>query len=189
MALTNDDFQKVADDLGCERAAVQAVQEVETGGTGGFNPDGTPKILFEALWFHKLTKGIYDANYPNISSPTWNRALYGHTWQIEQARLEQARQLDQDAAFQSASWGMFQVMGFNHASLGFSSVIDFVAAMATDELSQLEAFAEFVKHNNLTQALIDKDWATFARRYNGAQYAANHYDTKLAAAYAKYSGA
>lgn len=189
MALTHDDFQKVADDLGCEVAAVMAVQEVETGGAGGFNPDGTPKILFEALWFHKLTKGIYDADYPNISSPTWNRALYGKTWQEEQARVEQARQLNQDAAFQSASWGMFQIMGVNSALCGFNTVVDFVAAMCTDEVNQLEAFAGFVKHNHLAQYLIDKDWASFARHYNGPQYAANKYDTKLAAAYAKHIGA
>ena len=32
-----------------------------------------------------------------------------------------------------------------------------------------------------------KDWANFARGYNGPAYAKNRYDVKLAAAYAKFS--
>ena len=188
MALTNEDFEKVANDLGCEPAAVMAVQQVETGGAGGFNPDGTPKTLFEGHWFSKFTNHIYDASHPTISYPKWTREFYGKTWQAEQARLEQARQLDQDSAFKSASWGMFQVMGFNFASLGYPTITDFVAAMAADELSQLEAFAGYVKHNNLADELQRLDWAGFASRYNGPEYAQNHYDTKLAAAYAAHKG-
>ena len=189
MALTLEDFQKVATDLGCDVAAVQAVQSVETGGSGGFNPDGTPKTLFEGHWFSRLTNHVYDKDYPTISYPKWTREFYGKTWQVEQARLEQARQLNQDAAFQSASWGMFQIMGANSAICGFSTVIDFVAAMCTDELSQLEAFAQFVIHRGLADELQELRWADFARLYNGPQYAVNKYDTKLAAAYAKYKGA
>jgi len=35
----------------------------------------------------------------------------------------------------------------------------------------------------LTGALKSKDWAVFARRYNGPGYQANAYDKKLARAY------
>jgi hypothetical protein len=38
------------------------------------------------------------------------------------------------------------------------------------------------------QYLRDKDWAGFARRYNGPAYAENKYDEKLSAAYEKFLG-
>ena len=37
------------------------------------------------------------------------------------------------------------------------------------------------------QALRNKDWAGFALRYNGPEYAKFSYDKKMAAAYAKFS--
>lgn len=37
-------------------------------------------------------------------------------------------------------------------------------------------------------ALRNKDWATFARCYNGSGYAVNKYDEKLKAAYEKFKG-
>ena len=36
-------------------------------------------------------------------------------------------------------------------------------------------------------ALRAKDWANFARRYNGPNYAINNYDVRLSAAYQKFS--
>jgi hypothetical protein len=38
-------------------------------------------------------------------------------------------------------------------------------------------------------ALRAHDWPTFAKRYNGAQYAVHKYDERMAAAYAKISAA
>jgi hypothetical protein len=40
----------------------------------------------------------------------------------------------------------------------------------------------FIEHNGLMDELRRGDWRGFARRYNGSGYAANSYDTKLAAA-------
>jgi hypothetical protein len=187
MALTKEDFLDDAEKLGCEVEAIMAVAAVESQG-GGFNPDGTPKTLFEGHWFSRLTKHVYDKDYPTISYPKWTREFYGKSWQAEQARLEQARQLNQDAAFQAASWGMFQVMGFNHAMVGFTTVTDFVAAMCTDENEQLAAFTNYVIRNGLTDELQKKDWDGFAYRYNGPEYQKNRYAEKLAAAYTKAKG-
>ena len=36
------------------------------------------------------------------------------------------------------------------------------------------------------KALKDKDWSTFAKLYNGPEYAKNKYDSKLSSAYLKY---
>jgi hypothetical protein len=184
MSLTQQDFESCAAVIGCEPAAVHAVATVETNG-GGFNPDGSPRTLFEGQWFHKLTGGKYDTLYPTISYPTWTRQIYGKTWQEEQARLAKAKSLDPHVALQCASWGMFQIMGFNYAKCGFASVEDYVAAMSKSEGAQLAAFTQYIVHSGLADELRDKRWADFARLYNGPQYAQNQYDTKLATAYTK----
>lgn len=44
--LIDEDFTQVAELLGCEPAALKAVQQVETGGRGGFFlPEGLPFFL------------------------------------------------------------------------------------------------------------------------------------------------
>jgi hypothetical protein len=166
-------------------AAIRAVCEVEAP-KGGFNPDGSVATLFEGHKFYKYTNGVFAESHPTLCFKNWTKAHYGKTWQQEQARLAQARALNNDAAMMSASWGKFQIMGFNYETVGFKSVSDFVRAMVADERSQLLAFVEYVKKTGLTVALRKHDWAAFARGYNGPAYAENAYDTKLATAYAKF---
>lgn len=187
MALVREDFLDDAERIGCEVEAVMAVAAVESQG-GGFNPDGTPKSLFEGHWFSKLTKGVYDASHPTISYPKWTREFYGKTWQAEQARLQEAIALDRPAALMSASYGVFQIMGLNHAYCGFPGPDSFYTAMCKDENEQLAAFTSFIISKGLGDELKSKDWAAFAKQYNGPGYAENKYDIKLAAAYAKAKG-
>ena len=63
-----------------------------------------------------------------------------------------------------------------------------MTAMSENEGRHLDLFASFVRNNSLVQYLRDKDWAGFARRYNGPAYAENKYDEKLSAAYEKFLG-
>ena len=52
------------------------------------------------------------------------------------------------------------------------------------DCDQLDAFVRYVRLDaRMVKALQTADWSTFARLYNGPSYAANQYDTKLAAAY------
>lgn len=81
---------------------------------------------------------------------------------------------------------MFQFMGFNYAACGESSVESFVNAMCESELKQLVLSARFIKQAGMLPALHAKDWAEFAKRYNGPAYAQNNYDKKLAEAYQKF---
>ena len=60
--------------------------------------------------------------------------------------------------------------------------------MYAGEGAQLECFVNLITKWGLAPALRSRDWAKFARVYNGAGYAANKYDDKLAAAYRKYGG-
>jgi hypothetical protein len=49
--------------------------------------------------------------------------------------------------------------------------------------------ANFIKSAGLLDNLQEKDWAGFARGYNGPGYAKNSYDVKLELAYMKYASA
>lgn len=184
--LSEADFQRAARTLRCEIAGIKAVAEVEARGDG-YLASGRPKILFEAHVFSRETRHAYDRTHLDISSPTWNRALY-KGGEKEYERLERAMALDIPAALASASWGRFQVMGFNYQHAGFSSVETFVNAMFESESRHLDAFISFLQATGLATPLREQRWADFARGYNGAGFAANQYDVKLKAACDKYRG-
>jgi hypothetical protein len=186
--LKANDIAQAAARLQCESAAIWAVCDIESAG-GGFLPDKRPKILFEAQLFARLTQHYWDQTHPDISSPVWNRALYGATGAHQYDRLAQAMALDEDAALESASWGMFQVLGMNFAQCGFASVGAYVTAMCQGEGAQLAAFCDFCRRGGLDRYLRAHDWTRFALAYNGPGEAANGYDTKLAAAYRQRAAA
>jgi hypothetical protein len=169
--------------LGVGPAEVWTLLAVETQGCG-YLPDRRPAILFERHIFHNQTRGVYDASDPSISSPTPGGYLGGT---LEYNRLQQAMALDFHAALKSASWGIGQVMGFNSGIAGFASVEDMVTAMVDGEDSQLSAVANFLIANKLNQQMASHNWSGFALGYNGPNYKENHYEARLAAAYASYS--
>lgn len=192
MAITEQQYKKVASSLGCEVASIKAVEKVESSGNG-FLKDGRPKILFEGHIFWKqllamgknptaLRKGNEDILYP-----TWNIDVVRPLYKLDQyQRLEKAKKIDETAALKSASWGAFQIMGFNHKVCGFATVQKFVQAQQ-DEFEQLSAFANYLLNTHLSVNLKHKDWKGFARGYNGPDYWKNKYDVKLKAAYQMFA--
>lgn len=184
--LQEADFARAAAALNCPIAAVKAVCQVEAPG-GGFDAAGLPRILFEGHKFSSFTDRRFDEKYPTISYPQWTRKFYAKDNAGEHLRLALAAGLDREAALKSASWGKFQIMGFNFAAAGFTTLQAFINAMYASEGAQLDAFIAFIKHEGLADELREQRWADFARRYNGPAYAANQYDTKLAKAFATFS--
>lgn len=182
---TEADYSAAAERLGVDVPAIKAVAEVESNKETHW-PDGRPPILFEAHWFGKLTGYRFNASNPGVSSMAWNRALY-RGGPAEYTRLAEAKALDEDAALQSASWGAFQIMGFNHGRLGYSTVQEMVTAMQTAE-GQLDGFARFVETDAvLLDALRRRDWCVFAGRYNGPGQV-DVYASRMAAAYERAGG-
>ena len=180
--LTSADFARAAAALGCPVPAVRAVVDVES--KGGFLPDCRPRILFERHKFSAFTDHAYDATHPAISARQPGGYLGGAR---EYDRLEEALALDREAALKSASWGAFQIMGFNHAAAGYEGVESFVAAMVSGHAAQLDAFVTFIRAAGLAPALAAQDWPAFARGYNGPAYTRFAYDTKIAEAYARFA--
>jgi hypothetical protein len=162
--------------------ALRAVIQVETNGHG-FDDKGRLRMLYEPAQFYKrvrkdgqaraITLGLAKASMKGASYP---RDSY--------PSLAGAMIIDETAALESASFGLPQIMGFNHELAGFASAAAMIAAMVDSEDAQVMAMARFLKGTGLDKALRNGQWATFAKGYNGVNYRDNAYDTKLAAAYA-----
>jgi hypothetical protein len=183
-----NDIAYAAAKLGCPIAIIHAFSDIESDG-GGFLTTGEPVILFEAHSFHELTGGAYDDGYPNISSPEWDRSLYGAGGLHQYDRLRQALALAPDAALQSCSWGRYQVMGSNFGVCGFSNVSDMVEAFCATEAAHLAAFDAFCTRNGLVRFMTSTppDFVNLAVGYNGAGERANGYDQKLEARFDLYA--
>ncbi len=195
--LNDADINEIATNYQLESATIKAVIKVETGGSG-FLVDGSPKILFEGHIFWNELKKVnikpeeYVVKFPDIVYPHWTKQYYkGGTGEYD--RLEKAKLIHEEAALKSASWGLFQIMGFNYDPAGFDNVDTFVKAQFESEKEHLKAFIHFInyKSNDQAKAIIDflreKDWKGFAARYNGPRYYENQYDRKLEIAYNRYS--
>lgn len=199
--LRNATLVAAAARLGVELAAIYAVNEVESAGSG-FLVTGKPKILFERHVMHQrlaLPRAEGDdqaalrrhadelaAQYPALVNTKPGGYIGGAA---EHQRLAQARMIDALCANESASWGAFQIMGYHAERLGYASVDEFVRLMSQDENQQFEAFVRFIEADlALLKALKGKKWAAFAKAYNGPAYARNLYDVKLERAYEQHAG-
>lgn len=194
--LKESDLIAAAERLDVELATIKAVNEVESRGSGFVAP-GQPAILFERHIMRRrllLIEGEDDPNgrvaqlereYPALV----NSRPGGYAGGLaEYPRLARAKMLEHDAAIESASWGLFQIMGFHWSVLGYESALDYEQAMRVSEANQLDAFVRFIEADPaLHKALKGRKWAAFARIYNGPGYARNLYDVKLARAYERHA--
>jgi hypothetical protein len=179
------DLPKLGAQIGVGEDEIHAFLEAETRGSG-FDPQGRPKILFERHKFYKyLPASKRDAAVKaGLASPS--AGGYGKE-SAQYGKLARAIEIDRKAALYSCSWGLAQVMGFNHRLAGYADVEQMVAAFMADEEAHLQAAVNFIKATGLDDELRAHNWAAFARGYNGSDYRRNRYDEKLAAAYAKWS--
>jgi hypothetical protein len=182
VARSADAIAACAQHLGVEAAAFGAVVQVETAASG-FLDDGRPVILLERLYVYRQATAAQRRQLPsNVCYPDTGGYLGGAR---EWDRFEQvAAVMGVDDASQCVSWGLGQIMGANWRAAGASNVADFRTRMVQDESHQLALMAGFISSQGaLLQALKAKNWQAFAQHYNGAGYAQNRYDQKLAAAY------
>lgn len=191
--LTEQDYKEVAAELGVEVATIKAVVEIETGTRHeGFWKAGKPVINFDLAVFKKMAAknkvSLVQAQkkYPVIFAKP-NIKKYGSQQAAQQARLDAAMKVSELTAIEGTFWGMFQIGGFNWKKCGTSSPQEFVKLMSRSERDQLELFAKFIKSTGLQKYLQTKNWAAFAKAYNGTSYAKYGYHTRLANAYKKFS--
>lgn len=191
--LTNGMIKDLANRLGIEPALLKAVQIVEAAGRDGFLSDGRPQILFEGhIMYKEFHKKFPDRDldylckrFSMIFYPKWDKSKY-FGGLGEYKRLELAKEIDEECALKATSWGMFQIMGFNHNLCGCKDVFDFVHKMSESHEKQLELMYYFMNNSGCLKELKEKDWAGFAKKYNGPGYAQNAYDQKLRNAYENF---
>ncbi len=185
MAITPEEFAQAAKLIGCEVAAIRAVDTVEAAGDG-FLPSGRLKVLFEGHKFYEFTGGKYAKQYPTLCYKVWTKKYYLAGEKEYDNRFGVAFGLDSKAAMKATSWGRYQIMGFNYKSAGYASVDAMIDDFKVSEYNQLKAFCVLVKHMGIDDELRRLDWAGFAKVYNGAGYKKNQYDLRLADAYKKF---
>ncbi|WP_295977225.1 N-acetylmuramidase family protein [uncultured Variovorax sp.] len=196
--ISESQYERMAQELGCEVAAIKAVAKTESNSAAYF-PNGLPAILFERHKFFKLTKPANGnhpySKFPEICNPIPGGyslpADYGadsmRIWQYE--RLVKAAQLNRSAAVASCSWGAFQVMGEYWKPMGYNSPEELANECMKSVDGQAKLFMEYIKMKNkevkIIQTLIDKDWEGFTSYYNGANWKNQnkHYPETMEKAY------
>lgn len=176
--ITQAQIAQIAERNGFEYKALKAVVVVESSGRGFAADTGKILIQFEPHWYRKIDAqdgasggGIWEQNKVENQAGEWKA-------------FNDAFSKDPDAALQSTSWGMMQVMGFHWKTLGFASVDAMVDFMKESEANQIEVGVRFIRKNaRLTDALRNKDWATFSYYYNGPKYKDFKYDERMAREY------
>lgn len=189
--LTEQDFQEAAKNLNVEVAAIKALTEVESNGRG-FWVTGELVILFEPhVFWRELRKRGIDPNKhvkgnEDILYQKWGTRKYPVPTQ-RWAQLNKAIKIHKEAAYCSASYGAFQLMGFHFRSLGYPTAEAFVEDMKKGMHRQLAAFVKFLQVNRIDKPLREKNWHRVAEMYNGPGYLKNDYHNKLAKAFIKWA--
>lgn len=192
--VSSETINEIAFELDIEPALIYAIVTVESDGKFEIG-DGKITVLFERHWFYKLLKKKYgywfaretfDGN-PDICNP--KSGGYG-LYRDQYKRLAKAINIDMEVAHQSASFGAFQIMGFNYKLCGYDSAKEMSDAYHFNpENEQIRGFIEFVKNSSkgrLWEALEKRNFKEVARLYNGSAYKKNNYDAKLQVAYLSY---
>lgn len=179
------DLPMIGKEIGVGEDEIHAVLDVESAGSG-FDSKGRPKMLFEPhVFWRELGPGPDrdKAVEQGLAYARWKPGAYPKD---SYPRLIKAMSIDYEAALRSASWGLGQIMGFNCQAAGYATAHDMVQAFVDDEENHLRAMIKFIVSSGLDDELRRHDWKGFARGYNGAGFAKNNYDRKLAQSFAKW---
>lgn len=182
-AITFDAIVRIARSHGATTKQMEAFSSVESNGQG-FLPTGHPKILWERHYMWRRIR----IKIPFISDPTpggytldADRDGINDSWE----KLMEGCRRNPVAAFESCSWGKFQIMGAHWKALGYDSVFDFAWSMVESEAGHYEAFSRFIRHNRLSKLLAQvsgdaKDNVPLVRRYNGKNHWKHNYAGRIA---------
>lgn len=188
-----------------EPAAAVAVLCVESSGRG-FGDDGRMIIRFENhvfwdKWGKEHTDG-FNGHFRFNASKRWLGHQFceatGGAWgdchrsQADEWRVFGfARGLDEACAIRSISMGGPQIMGFNHALIGYGSPREMFDNFQADLRWQVLGLFDFVKGSGTTSEMLEalrrRRFDDFATRYNGPGQAAE-YGSRIQKFYDAFQG-
>lgn len=165
-------YQLTAKDLAVTPAQVRAFAIVESD-EKPFTPGGFPVVRFEP--HHWIRRRVDEgAKFDKMKN---SRDLDAR-W----ALFEEMRKVDENAAILSHSFGLFQLMGFNHGVALCADPLTFLTESMT-VTGQFKLFKRFVLRSPALLSAIKRNRADqVGFHYNGPRYKQNKYDVKWAAA-------
>ena len=185
-------IEEVARRRDLKPAALLAIAEVESAGVAWWVVDGKrrPAIRFEGHYFYRLLRGERRARAvrEGLASPQAGAVANPRSYAARYGLLARAMAIDPEAALRSTSWGLGQVMGDHHATLGYASAREMVEVMQAGVAGQVEVMVRYIDVFGLRRHVERRDWHAFARAYNGPGYKRNRYAAKMAAAWRRYAG-
>jgi hypothetical protein len=139
-------------------------------------PNGVTKVKTTKTG-NTLVKG-YDVNWKEGKRRFGDgvKRDFAGRQRVEYDAIELASEKDRELAYQSASWGLGQIMGFNHLLVGYKSAIAMVDAFQDSVWNQRKAVIAFILNNTqrapktgltVKEALLALDYDSFAVIYNG----------------------
>jgi hypothetical protein len=172
MEIILGDCTACAELLGIAPELIQTVARVESQGD-------LKAFLYEPHVFSRLTNHRYDETRPDISYPKWDRTKYPRRREDRLIQFGKAVAVEPLKAYESASWGLFQIMGFNYKVAGYTSAISMSTELQSSVEANVSAFGKVIQHLNLLDTIKAKEWEKFARIYNGPGYKLNNYHIKM----------
>lgn len=160
--------------------------EVESGSKGFDDKTGKLLIQFEPVWFRRKVpfapSGAWSVNKVDVQRKEWEA-------------FNSAFRINPDAAMESTSIGLGQIMGLHWARLKYKSVgqmWDHAKKGLHDQVQQLFMF--IVTDKRLLAALQARNWHLVATLYNGPgymeiarKYGREPYDLAMKNAFQKFS--
>jgi len=184
---------------------MMAILDVESG--AAFGEGGRLVIRFEAHVFRDRLRndGLFSTCFRVADKRPWEAPQYARVnesapwWPIHTGRqsdewtaFELASRLNRRAAAESISMGRPQLMGFNHARVGYPTAEAMFQAFGRrqdGEAAQIVAFVNYMLDNPaLMRAVRERDWRAIAAAYNGAG-SVDRYSGLLEAAWRKRTAA
>lgn len=168
-----------------------AVCEVESAGEvyALVNGRREPLIRWEGHYFdRRLKNGERDrARKAGLASPTAGKVKNPKSQAARWNLVNRAASINRQAALESFSIGLGQVMTAHWKKLGFVSVDDLIKLARRDAAGQIELMVKYIDEFGLVDELQRKDFTAFARGYNGPAFRKYKYHTKMAVAYKRLS--
>lgn len=177
-------WQEASQKLGCTLPAIKAVFEVEAAGNF-YDRQGRLLRRFEPHEFPSAYWAQIGFVVPT-GTPAWKASLKLSTTK-RRKMFDKAEQINAEKAYEAASWGAPQTMGFNCKLAGYASAQEMVAAYEQSADNQVMGFVNFCISAGLDTHLRSHDWSGFAAGYNGSGQVAT-YAARIESAYRRQSG-
>lgn len=185
-------IERIAARLKIDPAALQAMAEVESGGRVFALVKGKqePLIRFEGHYFDRRLKEPLRslARQQGLASPNAGTVKNPKDQPGRWALLTKAVRIDKQAALESISIGLGQVMTAHWSKLGFENVGAMIAEARSGAAGQIEIMARYIEKFGLVDELQRLDFTGLARGYNGPDFRKYGYHLNIAAAYARING-